>query len=176
VSELSPDDFIYALENARMVQAPSRRLSTFGTSILNYHLVTEDMDSVNLSRVREGSITAERPQILSPDQLAKLTLEGFGEKGQQFGDFINQNAQRYAVLKYGFRIRKDEIRSYDVHESLETVLGRVCQEVKEKNDPLAAVLSGIDEGWEVCLLKFMFDMVVASSGENLGDFRDRGLL
>ncbi|GAB4239886.1 MAG: hypothetical protein OHK005_01700 [Candidatus Methylacidiphilales bacterium] len=173
---LTPDDFAYALENTRVVRPPEKRLSTFGTSLLHYHLVTEDMDVANLSRVREGSILAEKPQIISPDQMAKLALEGFGEHGQQYADLINQNAHKFAILKYGFRIRKSDIRCYDVHEAIEQVVGRVCEDVRAKNDPLTAVLTGIDDGWEVCLLKFMFDMVTSSVEGNLGDFRDKGFL
>src|SRR5882762_11021592 len=78
---LSPDDFTYALENTRVLLAPSKRLDTFGTSIFNYFLVTEEMDAVNLSRVREGHIHAERPQIIMPQTMARLILEGFGDQG-----------------------------------------------------------------------------------------------
>ena len=39
-----------------------------------------------------------------------------------------------------------------------------------------AVIQGVDEGWEICLLKFAADMIQESSGGNLGDFRKRGLL
>jgi len=41
---LTPDDFNYALENTRIVLAPTKRLDTFGTSLFNYFLVTEEMD------------------------------------------------------------------------------------------------------------------------------------
>jgi len=34
----------------------------------------------------------------------------------------------------------------------------------------------VDDGWEVCLLKFMVDMIAASMQGNLGDFRERGML
>lgn len=174
--DLTPDDFAYALENTRVVHPPQRRLATFGTSILHYHLVTEDMDSVHLSRVREGSIVAEKPQIITPDQMAKLALEGFGEKGQRYADLINQNAHKLSVLKYGFRMKKSDIRCYDVHDSLDPVVQRVCEEVRQKNDPLTAVLTGVDDGWEVCLVRFMLEMIQASAEGNLGDFRERGLL
>jgi hypothetical protein len=82
---LSPDDFTYALENTRVLLAPTKRLDTFGTSLFNYFLVTEEMDAVNLSRVREGHIHAERPQIVTPQNIAGLFLEGFGDQGQKFG-------------------------------------------------------------------------------------------
>ncbi len=173
---LTPDDFQYALENTRVVLAPEKRLETFGTSVLNYYLVTEEMDAVNLSRVREGSILAERPQIISPESFAKLMLEGFGDQARNYAEQISQHGQQMAFLKYGFTVKKSDIRSYDVHDNMEVVCGRVAEQVRGKQDPLAAVLAGVDDGWEVCLLKFMLDMVSASGPRNSKDLRDHGLL
>jgi hypothetical protein len=173
---LSPDDFNYALENTRVLLAPTQRLDTFGTSLFNYFLVTEEMDSVNLSRVREGHIHAERPQIVTPQNMARLLLEGFGAQGQRYAEQISAQAERFAFLKYGFRVSKSDIRSYDVHESVEAVSGKLKDELMRKNEPLTALLTGVDDGWEVCLLKFMVDLIHASAPGNLGDFRERGLL
>lgn len=173
---LSPDDFSYALENTRVLLAPTQRLDTFGTSVFNYYLVTEEMDAVSLSRVREGHIHAERPQIITPQNMAKLLLDGFGDQGQRFAEQISAQAGRLAFLKYGFRVSKSDIRSYDVHESLENVAGKLKEELERKNEPLTALLTGVDDGWEVCLLKFMVDLISASAPGNLGDFRERGML
>ena len=173
---LSPDDFNYALENTRVLLAPSQRLDSFGTSLFNYFLVTEEMDAVNLSRVREGHIHAERPQIITPQNMARLLLDGFGDQGQRFAEHISAQAERFAFLKYGFRVSKSDVRSYDVHESIETVSGRLKEELERKNEPLTALLTGVDEGWEVCLLKFMVDLIHASAPGNMGDFRERGML
>jgi hypothetical protein len=173
---LSPDDFHYALENTRVIIPPARRVDTFGTSLFNYFLVTEAMDSVNLSRVREGHIHAERPQIITPQNIAGLLLEGFGDEGQRYAESLSQQGARFAFLKYGFRVSKSDIRSYDVHESLESVAGKLKEELQRKAEPLTALLTGVDDGWEVCLLKFMVDMIQASFPGNMGDFRERGML
>ena len=172
----SIDDFNYAMEQTRVVLPPEHRLQTFGTSILHYYLVTEEMDSVSCSRVREGSIEADRPQIISPGTISKLMLDGFGEDAAKLAEAVSRNAHRFAFLKYGFSIKKTAIRYYEVHEPLEVVLGRVKEEVAAKQDPFSAVLKGVDDAWEVCLLKFMLDMVAASGGQNINDFRERGLL
>src|ERR1700677_3957751 len=145
---LSPDDFTYALENTQVLLAPSKRLDTFGTSLFNYFLVTEAMDAVNLSRVREGHIHAERPQIVTPQNIAGLFLEGFGDKGRRFAEQISAQAGRIAWLQYGFRVSKSDIRSYDVHESLESVAGKLKEELQRKNEPLTALLTGVDAGGE----------------------------
>ncbi|HUB67769.1 MAG TPA: hypothetical protein VL981_09830 [Candidatus Methylacidiphilales bacterium] len=173
---LSPDDFTYALENTRVLLAPSQRLDSFGTSLFNYFLVTEDMDVVNLSRVREGHIHAERPQIITPQNMSKLLLDGFGDQGQRFAEQISGQGGRFTFLKYGFRVSKTDIRSYDVHESIDNVVGKLKMELQHKNEPLTALLTGVDDGWEVCLLKFMIDIISASAPGNLGDFRERGMI
>ncbi len=173
---LSEDNFNYAIENTRIVVAPEKRIETFGNSLINYYLVTEDMDDVTLSRVREGQIQAERPQVMAPQYFAKLLIEGFGEKAQAFANQISQNSDQFGFLKYGFRMKKAELRCYDVHDSMETVLDRVKTQVADKNDPMAAILTGVDDAWEVSLLKFMVDLVQSSAPGNFRDLKNRGLL
>lgn len=173
---LNSDDFNYAMEQARVVLPPEKRLETFGNSFVNYYLVTEDMDKVNLSFVREGTIVAERPQIITPGNLSKLLLEGFGDQAEQYIDQVNQYAHKFAVLKYGFSVKKSDTRFYEVHEPLEQVVARVKEDVVGRKDPMATVLAGVDAGWEVSLLKFMLDMILASGEGNIRDLRERGLL
>jgi hypothetical protein len=55
------------------------------------------------------------------------------------------------------------------------VLARLNETVDRSEDPLSAIIQGIDEGWEVCLLKFAADMIQESAGRNMDDFRKRGL-
>ncbi len=169
-------DFQYALENTKVVLPPERRLETFGASVLSYYLITEDMDSLNLSHVREGQIIAEKPQLITPQSISRLMLEGFGEHAEKFADAISQNAHRFAILKYGFLVKKNDYRHYEIHEPFSHVVDRVIRDVKDKNEPMSAVLTGVDEGWEVGLLKYMFDMIQSSGQQNINDFKDRGLL
>ncbi|MDD5262915.1 MAG: hypothetical protein PHD76_13810 [Methylacidiphilales bacterium] len=172
----SIDDFNYAMEQTQILLPPQNRLESFGTSTLQYYLVTEEMDTVNFSRVREGSIEAERPQIITPGNISKLMLEGFGEEASKLAEAVSRNAGRFAFLKYGFSIKKSDVRFYEAHEPIDTVAARVKEEVAAKGNPFSVVLRGVDDAWEVCLLKFMLDMVNASGEKNIRDFRERGLL
>jgi hypothetical protein len=173
---LKPDDFHYALENTKVILSPQKRLETFGTTVLNYHLITEEMDAVNRMRVREGRIHAQKPELVTPDGFAKLLLDGFGEKAERYADAVSEFASQITILKYGFTFRKDETRRYDVTGALAEVSDRVKRDVEAKGDPLSAVLTGVDDGWEVCLLKFALDMVLASGGDHVRDLKRRGLL
>ncbi len=173
------DDFQYALENTRVLLAPQRHIATDGSTRFRFRLLTESMDRVNEVRVRDGTVDAERPQILTPAHHAQLLLDNFGEKAREFAEWLQQaGGQTAAVLKYGFRFRRSEISQHVVHASIETVGERLCAEVAAAHDdePLSAVLRGVDDAWEVCLLKFTMDLVQGSAASNVQDFRRRGLL
>ncbi len=166
--------FEYASDQAKVLVAPKHKIETFGSTVFNYIVITEEMDAINVSRVREGRIQAERPQIITPQTLQKLLLEGFGEEGERFAQEMSQHG--IALLKYGFRIRKDELHTYEVHEPLEEVATRIANSPRITDDPLSAVLTGVDDGWEVSLLKLILQTVQGSAPDNLSEWRRRGLL
>jgi len=164
------------MENTRVIVPPRHRIETFGTSVVNYYLVTEEMDTTNVSRVREGQIHAERPEIITPNHMARLLLEGFGEEAHHYADAVAGHLRKLAILKYGFRFRKADARTYDVAEPIERTIENVRKRVVAKDDPLSTVLQGVDDGWEVCLLRFMIDLIAASAQGNIDDLRGKGLL
>ena len=173
------DDFQYALENTRLLLGPRRQIETFGSTRFRFHLLTESMDRVNEVRIRDGTIHAERPQLLTPEHHARLLLENFGEKAGEFAEWLRGSGRPLAtILKYGFQFRRSEVTENVVHDSFESVSERIRAEVEATQDtePLSAVLQGTDDAWEVCLLKFTMDLVQGSSGGNVSDFRQRGLL
>ncbi|MEI6165864.1 MAG: hypothetical protein WCS52_01585 [bacterium] len=151
-------DFWYAINNTRVVVAPVQRLETFGATIIHYHLVSELMDSINKIRVREGRIVAQRPQIITPTALTENMLEGFGAEAEKYMDWLRENSQNFRMLQYGFVIRKEEINDEIITDTLEAVLDRVAAAVRQKDEPLTAVVAGVDSPWEVSLLKMMFEV------------------
>ena len=170
------DDFDYAIENTQVILAPERQIATFGSTSFNFYLISELMDRVDQVRVRNGKIHAERPQILTPEHYCRLLLEGFGEKAQRYVDQLREHARNVAVLRYGFQFRKTDVTEETLRDSIDAVINRTKHRVENENEPLSAVIQGVDDAWEVCLLKFTIDLIERSSGENLGDFRKRGLL
>ncbi len=174
-SMFDADSFQYAMENTEVIVAPQRRIETFGSTSFRFYLVSELMDSANQVRVRDGRLHADRPQIIAPGHLDRMLLEGFGEKAEQFMQWLQRHAGHLAVLKYGFQFRKTEVTESLVHSPVEEVIDRLKEAVDYSEDPLSAVIRGVDEGWEVSLLKFASDLIQESSAGNMGDFRRRGL-
>jgi len=170
------DDFDYAIENTQVIVAPEGRIQTFGNTSFTFYLISELMDHVDQVRVRNGKIHAERPQILTPDHFQRLLLEGFGEKARRYADQLQEHLKNIAVLRYGFQFRKTDVTEETVRDSMDAVINRTKRRVEAQNEPLSAVIQGVDDAWEVCLLKFTVDMIERSTGGNIGDFRRRGLL
>ena len=105
-----------------------------------------------------------------------MLIEGFGERAEEFVGWLREHSPQLAVLKYGFQFRKTDMNDQIIHSPVGEVVARLREEVDRSEDPLSAIIEGVDEGWEICLLKFAADMIQESAGDNLGDFRQRGLL
>ena len=166
-------DFWYAVNNTEVISVPERRLETFGATMVNYHLVTEMMDSVDKVRVRVGKLKAFRPEIITPQSIDEMMLEGFGNEARDYADWLHKHAQEMQILKYGFKVQKQDINDYILSDSLQTVVDRVKDEVSGSADPLGAVLVGVDRPWEVCLLKLMVELVQNSVAGNIQDIRQQ---
>lgn len=170
------DDFAYAMEHTKVLLAPRSRIATFGDTRFRFVLLTELMDSVNEVRIRDGRIEAGRPQIVSPEHFSKVLLEGFGEEADRYAEWLSRHGEEMAILKYGFKFTRTDLSESVVRDSIEAVGDRVASEVEQSGDPLSAVIQGVDDAWEVCLLKFSIDLVQGSAGDNTDDFRNQGLL
>src|SRR6266478_6970674 len=173
---MNKENFDYAIENTRVILAPEQKIATFGSTSCHFYLISELMDRVNEVRVRDGNIHADRPQILTPEHFSRLLLEGFGEKAQRYVDQLREHARNTAVLRYGFQFRKSDVTERMFHDPIEAVVARTKSQVEDLQEPLSAVIQGVDDAWEVCLLKFTIDMIERSSGGHIGDFRKRGLI
>jgi hypothetical protein len=165
-------DFWYAVNNTEVLELPRGRLETFGSTLINYRLITELMDAVGQVRVREGRIQAFRPEILTPQAFSESPLEGFrAGPSDDFIRWLREHESDLTLLKYGFKIRHETVTESIVHDSVANVVERVRTELKSREDPLSALVVGVDEPWEVCLLKLLFEVVRRSAPDNARDLR-----
>ncbi len=167
----------YAMQNTQVLYVPDRRIDSFGDTRFNYVLLSEPLDSVGHCRIRSGWVEANRPRILRPADLVGIEMEGFGPAARSFFEWIaEQGAPIRALLKYGFRFSRSDVRTEYVHESVQEVSERVVNEALHSGDSFRAVIKGVDDDWEVSLLCFMLEMIQQSHDINFFDFKRRGLL
>ena len=118
------------------------------------------------------------PTRLDRDEALRRRVcgKGFGEKAQRYADQLREYARNIAVLRYGFQFRKTNVTEETIRDSVDAVVTRTKRRVEDAEEPLSAVIQGVDDAWEVCLLKFTIDMIERSAGGNFGDLRKRGLI
>lgn len=168
-------DFWYAVNNTEIVVMPERHLETFGSTILNYHLVSELMDSVSQIRVREGRIRASQPKIITPEAYSQTILEGFGDEAHQYIEWLKNHETEVRILQYGYTLKQEAFSEHVVTDKIEAVLARVEKDVKDKEDPLSAVVHGVDEPWDVCLVKLFWEVIRKSAVPNIRELEHRHL-
>lgn len=172
---IRPDDFHYALENTRVVLAPAGVIETHGQTSFRFRLVTEPMDQIGSVRLRKGTIHAERPRILAPSHLSRIILEGFGDRAREFADWM-EHQQDFHILQYGFSLRKTDLSEQLFKEPIGELIHRLEEEIRREDDPLNTLIEGVDDAWEVCLMKFTSDLIRCSAGQNMSEWKRRGLL
>ncbi len=176
----SQDNIHYALETTRVLREPDRRIQTFGETRFEFQLISELMDHVGQVRIRTGEVEAQRPRVLRPEAFREIELEGFNPSARaRFDKMLEQfraQGRDLAFLQYGFHFRRGEVREELVHEGIDTVRERVLGEIRRTGNPSRAVIEGVDDAWEICILKFSFEMILRSHEINAFDFKRRGLI
>ena len=172
--------FVYAAQNTKIVRPPRQMLATFGSTVIRYYLVTEPVyaelevaKGVKEAVVREGTVKAEQPRVVTPYYLSRL--EGFGENA---GKFLEELAQEHGPHSQGllYTYKNEGMETSIVSDGAAEVASRIGQQLDEDDKRLAAVILGIDEMWDVSLLKFIYDFTRASVAGNAAELRSSGLL
>lgn len=165
-------DFWFAVNNTEIVVPPRHHLETFGNTIINYTLVSELMDTIGKVRVREGRMQALRPQIITPDSYSSMMLEGFGEQAQQYLEWLKNNEDTVRILRYGYTLKQEAFSEQVISDPMETVLERVKSDGSSKNDPFAAVIKGVDDPWDVCLVRLFWTVIRNSAETNIRELHE----
>jgi len=167
-----------AAKNTEILRPPRQHLSTFGVTNLYYYLVTEpvyaDMENeVGETVVREGRVIAQRPKIVTPYYLSRL--EGFSPDARQYFDMLlNMHGADTPGLFYTY---KNEPKGLNIiSDKLPVVVDRLNSEIDKKGDPLASIIKGQDEFWDVSLLRFIYEVTSHSLHDNISQLGSRGLL
>ncbi|GAA5494119.1 hypothetical protein Rhal01_00276 [Rubritalea halochordaticola] len=172
----NPDKIQYAMENTHVLREPDRRIDTFGVTKFKFTIISELMDSVGKIRVRSGEVEAQKPQIIKPAAYNNVELEGFDQKANEFLAWLKDKGLEPVFFQYGFSFRRTEANEEIITDHMANVKDKVLEAAHEKDDPMMAVIEGVDDAWEVGLLKFAIDIIGKSQEINKFDFKRRGLL
>jgi len=167
----------YAARHTEIVRYPRQHLATFGVTNIYYYLLTEPTyseisDGTNETVIREGRVIAERPKIVTPYYLTHL--EGFSYDARQyFQKLMMMQGPNAPGLFYTY---KNESKGLNiVSDKLPAVIEKLNTEIDEKDDPLATIIKGQDDLWDVSLLKFIYEITSRSVHNNVAQMGSMGM-
>jgi hypothetical protein len=174
----SDEKIEYAISHTVVLRPPKQTLSTFGTTNIYYYLLTEPsykelVEGGGETVVREGRVRAEKPKVVTSYYLANV--EGFSEHAKRYLDMIAREYGPYTRgLFYGYKNEPKELNI--VSSDMDSVVRKLADKIDMEGDQLATIIKGVDELWDVSLLKFIFDMTRYSLDSNVFELDRNGLL
>jgi hypothetical protein len=174
----SDEKIEYAISHTVVLRPPKQTLSTFGTTNIYYYLLTEPsykelVEGEGETVVREGRVRAEKPKVVTPYYLANV--EGFSEHAKRYLNMIAREYGPYTRgLFYGYKNEPKELNI--VSSDMDSVVRKLADKIDMEGDRLATIIKGVDELWDVSLLKFIFDMTRYSLDSNVFELDRNGLL
>jgi len=176
----SQDDIQYAMETTKVLHEPDHRIQTFGETRFEFKLISEPMDQVGKVRIRTGEVEAMKPRILRPEPYRDIELEGFDESARARFDALvekfKSEGRDLAFLQYGFRFKRGAVNEELLHDRIDAVRDRVLEDIRRTGNPSLAIIEGVDDTWEISVLKFAFEMIMRSHEINTFDFKRKGLI
>ena len=124
------------------------------------------------SVIRHGLVTAQTPQVVTNDFLYRMS--GFGDEAKEFlkelGRVLGKNEP---ALLYNYKNESTdlEIVSGNPAEVSERIKSRLIS-----SDTNHAVIRGINNLWDVSLLKFIFEYTKTSAKSNFQELNSSGML
>lgn len=176
----SESDWMRAIEQTFVVRSPKQHLATFGITNISYYVVTEpiftafDSEKANLEGVvRKGRVIAQRPSLITPTYA--MNLKGFSSEAYEY---LGRMSARYGPNSPGILYQyRNEAENLDIVSGVPSEIAhRISDDLEEKKENMSVVMVGIDEFWDVALLKFIYEFTSLSASQNIGEFRARGLL
>ncbi|MDY6893115.1 MAG: hypothetical protein SVO26_05300 [Chloroflexota bacterium] len=167
-----------AVNNTVVLHPPKQMLATFGTTNIHYYLLTEPSykefgEGEGETVVREGRVISQRPRVVTPVYLGNI--EGFSEHAKNYLEMIVREHGPHAPgIFYGYK--NEHMETNIVPNDMRSVVQKLEEEIKKEGSPLTTIIKGVDELWDVSLMKFIFDMTRESLGENALELGRRGLL
>lgn len=177
---LNPDEIREIVENTRVVRPPKQMLATFGTTIIEYFVVTrpsyEGLPGAGQqeeSVIRTGKVTSARPQLVTPFYLMNL-FQGF-EHGQEFASYLRATYGPNAPgLMYSYKQEPGDTSV--VSDGPDVVAGRIADDLERDGRNLSVVIRGVDQFWDVSLAHFIHGLTIGSAPANAAEIAQRGLL
>lgn len=169
------------LKNTEILLEPNDLIATDHATTLHYYVLSkpyyleEFPEEGPETKVREGSITWEKPKLLTPAYM--INMSGFSGEAKKAMQMIARENPDLAGLLYKMNYSKKSIRTFTISEELEAAEAKIREEIDDIQDTLTVIIKGVDQLWDVSLMKFIQSLMYKSAYKSqLPDYEDKGFL
>lgn len=168
----NPQKLKKIFQKIQVIRGPKHRLATFGSSRIQYQLVTDVPGFQDRSRLRLGIVTAQKPVLITPQTL-KEQFQGFGDDVKEYAEtLISQYGKALHGLEYQF---SNEISSTRIELSPPEAFAETISKEFDRTDSYdTALIYGDDRMWELSIMKFIIEETMASFATNVQELKERG--
>ena len=170
----------YAFEKTEILRRPKQLISTLGSSVIHYYVLTEPVYSEFTKNkpetvIREGKVSWYEPRLLTPSYIFRI--EGFSKEAKKAFETLAYEYPDLAGILYKFKVNKELDEMNFVSDTLLAVADKINKEIDKKGDTLCAIIKGVSDLWDVSLSKFILDMMVRSVYlAQIPDFKRKGFV
>ncbi|MEK7858276.1 MAG: hypothetical protein AAB320_03960 [Elusimicrobiota bacterium] len=161
------------LKQTKLLRAPAKALSTFGATVIEYHLISPVPERAARTRLREGVVRSQKPRILTPESFSER-FQGFGDGSQEYLDWLKP-AYRDLLRALEYNFKNEGLQTQVISESASGVADRILADLDGRNICDQAVIACPDGGWSLALMKFTLDQAAGSFPTHVRDLERRGL-
>lgn len=164
------DKILYAIEHTEVLRTPKQSLATFGTTNIYYYLITQLVETANV--IREGRVIASKPRIVTPTYL--INVEGFGGQARRYIELMAEKNPQEPSIFYAYKNEPADMNI--VSGPTEDIVDKIMRKEESNGNPLSAIIKGVEDMWDVSLMKFTFELTRTSVYSNVMDMERNGLL
>lgn len=169
------------LENTEILLEPDDLIYTDRDTTLHYFVLSEPYYLEEFpkegpeTKIREGEITWEKPKLLTPDYM--INMSGFSGEAKQAMQMIAQENPDLAALLYKMNYKKQSIRTFTLAKEIEAAEAKIREDIDQSTDKLTVIIKGVDELWDVSLMKFIQSLMQKSAYKSqLPYYEEKGFL
>ncbi|MGM0410084.1 MAG: hypothetical protein ACQEQF_04900 [Bacillota bacterium] len=170
-----------ALEETEILKKPDKLISSSESTKMHYYVLTEPVyleafpEEGPETRIREGWISWDKPKLLTPDYL--INMEGFSEDAKKAMKLLAKENPDSAGLLYKMNYKQQRNDSRTISQSIKKTAAKIEEDFDESSELINVIIKGVDELWDVSLMKFVQEFIIKSAAENqMPDYKNKGYL
>ncbi|NLM96190.1 MAG: hypothetical protein GX175_00990 [Halanaerobiaceae bacterium] len=162
----SPERIAYALRETEILREPEELISTTRSTTLAFYVLAEPAylevfkHEGQETKIRKGKISWEKPRLTTPFYI--LDMEGFSSEAKEALRILAMQYSDLAGILYKMRYRKEDLEERTVPYKIMETFRRLENKIEDQNERFSVVIKGIDELWDVSLMKYIQKLIIRS--------------